>query len=61
MGLKSEIFEQPLVLAHLLEDQMKGVQEIAHAIAAREIDFFPGHAGYLGSCWVICKVSMGSL
>jgi glucosamine--fructose-6-phosphate aminotransferase (isomerizing) len=39
MSLKSEIFEQPLVLARLLEDQMKGVQEIAHAIHAREVAF----------------------
>ena len=37
MSLKAEIFEQPLVLARLLEDQMEGVQEIAQAIRARDV------------------------
>jgi glucosamine--fructose-6-phosphate aminotransferase (isomerizing) len=39
MSLKSEIFEQPMVLARLLENQMEGIQEIAQAIRAREIDY----------------------
>jgi glucosamine--fructose-6-phosphate aminotransferase (isomerizing) len=39
MSLKSEIFEQPLVLARLLENQMEGIQEIAQTIRAREIDY----------------------
>ncbi|MBC8446736.1 MAG: SIS domain-containing protein [Chloroflexi bacterium] len=39
MSLKSEIFEQPLVLAGLLENGMEGVREIAHQIRAREVDY----------------------
>lgn len=39
MSLKSEIFEQPAILARLLENQMESVQKIAKTIRAREVDF----------------------
>jgi glucosamine--fructose-6-phosphate aminotransferase (isomerizing) len=39
MGLKAEIFEQPLVLARLLDNQTQAIREAAAAIQAREIDF----------------------
>jgi glucosamine--fructose-6-phosphate aminotransferase (isomerizing) len=39
MSLKSEIFEQPSVLARLLDSQMKGVQEIARTVRQRGIDY----------------------
>jgi glucosamine--fructose-6-phosphate aminotransferase (isomerizing) len=39
MGLKSEIFEQPAILAHLLENKMETAREIAKAVRARDIDY----------------------
>lgn len=39
MNLRAEIFEQPAVLARLLETQMESVQRVAQAIRAREVDF----------------------
>jgi glucosamine--fructose-6-phosphate aminotransferase (isomerizing) len=39
MNLKSEIFEQPSVLAHLLDNQMERVQEIARTLRERSIDY----------------------
>jgi glucosamine--fructose-6-phosphate aminotransferase (isomerizing) len=39
MSLKSEIFEQPSVLAHLLDNQMEHVQEIARTLRERSIDY----------------------
>lgn len=39
MSLRSEIFEQPLVLACLLKNQMEDVQEVARAIRARGVNY----------------------
>lgn len=39
MSLRSEIFEQPLVLAGLLKNQMTGVREVARALQKREIGY----------------------
>jgi len=39
VSLKSEIFEQPLVLACVLKNQMEDVQEVARAIRARGVDY----------------------
>jgi len=39
MGLRSEIFEQPEVLARLLNDRMVDVEAIAGAIRDRKVDF----------------------
>jgi glucosamine--fructose-6-phosphate aminotransferase (isomerizing) len=39
MSLKSEIFEQPIVLAGLLKSQKDNVQTIAQALHDREIDY----------------------
>jgi glucosamine--fructose-6-phosphate aminotransferase (isomerizing) len=39
MNLKSEIFEQPSVLARLLDNQMEHVQEMARALRERAIDY----------------------
>jgi len=39
VSLRSEIFEQPLVLARLLENQMAGVREVALALQEREIGY----------------------
>lgn len=39
MSLKSEIFEQPAVLAGLLEDQRENVRAIARAIQGQEINY----------------------
>lgn len=62
MSLRSEIFEQPLVLARLLEDQMEGVQEIAQAIRAREVDFiFLAARGTSNNAGLYAKYLWGSL
>ena len=39
MRLRTEILEQPVVLAHLLENQAEAVQEIAAAIRARGVEY----------------------
>jgi glucosamine--fructose-6-phosphate aminotransferase (isomerizing) len=39
MSLKSEIFEQPETLQRLLDTQMTHVEQIAHAIRRREVDY----------------------
>jgi len=39
MSLRSEIFEQPSVLARLLETQLEVVQEIAASVRSQEINF----------------------
>lgn len=39
MGLKNEIFEQPVILQRWLETQLDHVHHIARAIRRREIDF----------------------
>lgn len=39
MRLRTEIFEQPLVLAGLIERETEGVQEIAAAIRARQVEY----------------------
>jgi glucosamine--fructose-6-phosphate aminotransferase (isomerizing) len=39
MRLRTEILEQPEVLAHLLENQAEAVQEIAAAIRARGVEY----------------------
>jgi len=62
VSLRSEIFEQPLVLARLLEDQMEGVQEIAQAIRAREVDFiFLAARGTSNNAGLYAKYLWGSL
>lgn len=39
MGLKSEIFEQPEVLARLLQNQTGSIREIAHALNSADIRY----------------------
>jgi glucosamine--fructose-6-phosphate aminotransferase (isomerizing) len=39
VSLKSEIFEQPAVLARLLESQLQNVRRLARAIRAHEVDY----------------------
>ena len=61
MSLRSEIFEQPLVLARLLEDQMEGVQQIARAIREREVDFiFLAARGTSNNAGLYAKYLWGS-
>ncbi|HSR33404.1 MAG TPA: glucosamine--fructose-6-phosphate aminotransferase, partial [Anaerolineae bacterium] len=39
MKLRSEIFEQPSVLARLLEQEAEGTRKIAAAIRARQVEY----------------------